>query len=82
MLVLSRKLGEEIVIGDDIRITVLGVRGGCVKLGCEGPKSIPIHRQEVYHQKNKSSLRTDLDQQAANVQVDAAAAPICTSTTR
>jgi len=47
MLVLSRKRGETIVIGDNITVTVLEVSGGCVRLGCKGPKEVPIHREEV-----------------------------------
>ena len=47
MLVLSRKQGERVLIGKDIRLTVLEVRGDRVKLGFEGPLDVPIHRQEV-----------------------------------
>ena len=47
MLVLSRKLGERVVIGEDIHVTVLEVRGNRVKLGFECPGEVPIHRQEL-----------------------------------
>jgi len=47
MLVLSRRPGEEILIGDDVRITVLRTSGGCVKIGIDAPKSIPIRRMEI-----------------------------------
>ena len=47
MLVLSRKAGERIVIGPNIVVTILEVRGSIVKLGCEAPASVPIHREEV-----------------------------------
>ncbi len=47
MLVLSRKRGERIVIGDDITVTVLEVRGDRVKLGFTAPAEVPIHRAEV-----------------------------------
>ena len=47
MLVLSRKQGQRVVIGQDIHVTVLEVRGDRVKLGFEGPLDVPIHRQEV-----------------------------------
>ena len=47
MLVLSRKPGERILIGREITLTVLEVRGGRVKLGFSGPASVPIHREEV-----------------------------------
>jgi carbon storage regulator len=48
MLVLSRKRGEAIVIGNRITLTVLEVRGDRVKLGFTGPAEVPIHREEVY----------------------------------
>jgi carbon storage regulator len=47
MLVLSRKRGEAIVVGRDIEVTVLEVRGDRVKLGFKGPGEVPIHRAEV-----------------------------------
>lgn len=48
MLVLNRKEGQSIRIGDDIRITVVEVDGGQVKIGIDAPKQVGIHRQEVY----------------------------------
>jgi carbon storage regulator len=48
MLVLSRRLGENIRIGDDIKVIVLDVRGGQVKLGIEAPTCVQVHRQEIY----------------------------------
>ena len=50
MLALSRKTGESIVIGNDIEITVLEIRGDQVKLGINAPKSVPIYRKEIYVQ--------------------------------
>ena len=48
MLVLTRKVGESIVIGEDIEVTVLEVRGEQVKLGIRAPRSVAVHRKEVY----------------------------------
>ncbi len=48
MLVLSRKRNESIIISDNIRITVVDIRGDKVRLGIEAPKDVPVHRQEVY----------------------------------
>ena len=48
MLILSRKINEQIVIGDRIVITVVAIRGGNVRLGIEAPEDVPVHRQEVY----------------------------------
>jgi carbon storage regulator len=49
MLILTRKLGESIRIGDSICLTVVEVDGKTVKLGIEAPREIGIHREEVYH---------------------------------
>lgn len=48
MLVLSRKKNESIVIGDDVTIMVVEIRGDKVRLGVEAPKEVPVHRREVY----------------------------------
>lgn len=48
MLILTRKLGESITIGDDIKIQVLEVKGKQVRLGIEAPKKYTIHREEIY----------------------------------
>jgi len=48
MLVLSRNVGEEIVINDDIHIKVISVRGNVVRFGVEAPKSVPVHRKEIW----------------------------------
>jgi len=48
MLVLSRRLGETLIIGDDVKITVLGISGNQVRLGIAAPKEVSVHREEVY----------------------------------
>lgn len=48
MLVLSRQRDESIFIGDNIKITIVDIRGDKVRLGIEAPSEIPVHRQEVY----------------------------------
>jgi carbon storage regulator len=61
MLVLSRKHGEAILIGNDITVTVLEVRGDRVKLGFSAPREVPIHRAEVYQSiENGSCSEEDL----------------------
>ncbi|WP_150539702.1 carbon storage regulator CsrA [Actinobacillus vicugnae] len=49
MLILTRKIGESLLIGDNVEITVLSVRGNQVKLGVNAPKEISVHREEIYH---------------------------------
>lgn len=48
MLILSRRFGETIVIGDEVRVTVLGVKGSQIRLGITAPTSISVHREEIY----------------------------------
>ena len=50
MLVLSRKKNEQIMIGDDVVITIVDVRGDKVRIGIEAPSHVPVHRHEVYLQ--------------------------------
>ena len=60
MLVLTRELGENIRIGDSVKITVLEVRSGQVKLGIEAPPEIKVHREEIYariQEENRRALR-------------------------
>ncbi len=59
MLVLSRQKDESIMIGDDVEITIVDVRGDKVRLGIAAPKEIPVHRKEVYEaiQREKSEQK-------------------------
>ncbi|MFJ8246270.1 carbon storage regulator CsrA [Peribacillus asahii] len=64
MLVLTRKLNESIMIGNDIEITVLAVEGEQIKLGINAPKHVDIHRKEVYlsiQQENNQALNTEVN---------------------
>lgn len=64
MLVLSRQKNEAIMIGDDIEITVVDVRGDRVRLGISAPQSVPVHRKEIYEairRENIEASRTRLD---------------------
>jgi carbon storage regulator len=53
MLVLSRKVGEEIVIGDDIRIKIVDIRGGKVRIGIVAPQDVIVDRQEIHEQRKQ-----------------------------
>jgi carbon storage regulator len=50
VLVLSRRIGESVIIGDDIVVTVLEVRGDVVRVGIDAPRSVRVHREEVYRE--------------------------------
>lgn len=66
MLILTRREGESIVIGHDVVITVVEVRGSQVRIGVEAPRSVQVHRAEVYDQvveQNRTAVRT-LDRSA------------------
>lgn len=56
MLILTRRVGETVMIGDDVTITVLGVKGNQVRLGVNAPKDVAVHREEIYEriQREKS----------------------------
>ncbi|GAB4318528.1 MAG: hypothetical protein Kow0074_07780 [Candidatus Zixiibacteriota bacterium] len=64
MLILTRKLGESITIGDDIKVTVLGIYGRQVRLGVEAPLQVIVHREEVYlkiKEENRKAARNIKD---------------------
>lgn len=48
MLILTRHIGESVFIGDDIQVVTLGIRGNVVRLGIEAPRTIEVHREEIY----------------------------------
>ncbi|VAX16881.1 Carbon storage regulator [hydrothermal vent metagenome] len=60
MLVLTRKLGESVTIGDDIKISVIDIKGRQVRLGIEAPPSMTIHREEVYAKIQEENRRAAL----------------------
>ncbi len=77
MLVLTRRAGESIVIGDDVRVVVLDVRGETVRLGIEAPRSVQVHRAEIYAevQAANAAARTGADLGSLTGQLAALARP-------
>ncbi len=60
MLILTRKIGESIIIGESVEVKVLGLRAGQVKIGIEAPRDVEVHREEIYERiraEERSKLR-------------------------
>jgi carbon storage regulator len=59
MLILTRRVGETVMIGDDVTITVLGVKGNQVRVGINAPKHIAVHREEIYERIKREQQQSE-----------------------
>ncbi len=57
MLILTRKVGESVAIGDEIQVSVVEIKGSQVKLGIQAPREVSVHRQEIYQKIRQENLR-------------------------
>jgi carbon storage regulator len=62
MLILTRRVGETVMIGDEVTITVLGVKGNQVRVGINAPKSVAVHREEIYERIKREQQGDGVDE--------------------
>jgi carbon storage regulator len=66
MLILTRRVGETLMVGDDVTVTVLGVKGNQVRIGVNAPKDVAVHREEIYERIRKENEAGTVKSNAGN----------------
>ncbi len=69
MLILTRRVGETLIIGDDVIVTVLGIKGNQVRIGINAPKEVSVHREEIYQRIQQEKNTTPVVEEKEPVKV-------------
>jgi carbon storage regulator len=59
MLILTRRVGEALMVGEDVTVTVMDVKGNQVRIGINAPKNVEVHREEIYHRIQQQKTQTE-----------------------
>ena len=74
MLILTRRVGETVVVGDEVTVTVLGIKGNQVRWGINAPKRVAVHREEIYERIKREDLEEPADKSDGVAENDVVAA--------
>ena len=62
MLILTRRVGETLMVGDDVAVTVLGIKGNQIRIGINAPKDVAVHREEIYERIKREKANAEFPQ--------------------